>query len=381
MDVLWVVVSIGLLAVVFWDAFETMVVPRRVTRTWRLARLYYRAAWSVWSAVGRRLPAGRRRESFLSYFGPLSLLGLFATWAVALVVGFGLLHWALHTPLQAQGPASLPSCIYFSGSTFFTLGYGDFFPTSATGRALAVLEAGLGFGFMALVIGYLPVLYQAFSRREVSISLLDARAGSPPSAGELLLRQAHVNDPHPLTTLLVEWERWAAEVLESHLSYPVLSFYRSQHDNQSWLAALTAVLDTCALVLAGVRAGNVYQAQLTFAMARHTAVDLALVFQTSPVPPSPDRLAPDRLAALRTQLRTAGIEVRDGPAIDAKLTELRELYEPFVNALGGYFLFRLPPVLPEGRLTDNWRTTAWARRGPQLEGLSATQPDGDDHFD
>jgi hypothetical protein len=381
MDVLWVLVSIGLLVEVLWEVFETMVVPRRVTRAYRLTRLYYRLGWWAWSAVGRRLPPGRQRESFLSFFGPLSLLGVFAAWAAALVVGFGLLHWSLYTPLPAAGQAPLATCIYFSGSTFFTLGYGDFAPASTLGRALAVLEAGMGFGFMAIVIGYLPVLYQAFSRREVTISLLDARAGSPPSAGQLLLRLAHANDPHALTALLVEWERWSAEVLESILSYPVLSYYRSQHNNQSWLAALTAVLDTSALVLAGVRVGNVYQAQLTFAMARHTAVDLALIFRTAPLPPSPDRLPPDRLHALWAQLRAAGIEAREGPAVLGKLAELRELYEPFVNALGGYFLFRLPPVLPEGPMTDNWQTTAWARRGPQIEHLSAGEANGDDHFD
>jgi hypothetical protein len=380
MGVLWVAASAGLIVFVLQDVFETMVVPRRITRPYRLTRLFYRSAWVVWSAVGRRLPHGRRRETFLSAFGPLSLLGLFATWATALLFGFGLLQWGLGTPIRGDAVLPLSTYVYLSGSTFFTLGYGDFAPESAAGRALAVAEAGLGFGFMAVVISYLPVLYQAFSRREVTISLLDARAGSPPSAAQLLLRLAHSNDPGTVTMLLAEWERWAAEVLESHLSYPVLSFYRSQHDNQSWLAALTVVLDTCALLLAGVRIGSVYQAQLTFAMARHAVVDLALVFRTPPLAP-PDRLPGEQLAQLRTQLQEAGAEVRDAPATDTRLATLRELYEPFVNALGGYFLLSLPPMVATNPRPDNWQTTAWARRSPRLERLSSADINADDHFD
>jgi len=382
MDAVWATVAIGLIAVILWDAFETMVVPRRVTRTWRLTRQFYRTLWAAWSVISERLPRSRWRENFLSYFGPFSLFGLFATWTASLIFGFGLLQWSL----ESMGPADdgtrrpLFTYCYLSGTTFFTVGYGDVTPVSGIGRALAVGEAGLGFGFMAVVIGYLPVLYQAFSRREVTISLLDARAGSPPSAAGLLLRLAHSNAATALPPLLAEWERWAAEVLESHLSYPVNSFYRSQHNNQSWLATLTMVLDTCALLLAGVPVGNPYQARLTFAMARHAAVDLALVFRTPPLPPVPDRLPPEDLAKLRGQLREAGAEVREGPAADAKLTALRELYEPFVNALGRYFLLQLPPVVPEKAVTDNWQTTAWTRCSPGFERLSADDTDPDDHF-
>src|SRR5262249_31799064 len=147
---------------------------------------------------------------------------------------------------------SLAAYLYFSGTTFFTLGYGDLVPTGALGRALSVIEAGIGFGFLAVVISYLPVLYQAFSRRQIAISLLDSRAGWPPSAAELLRRLADAHNEGGIGQLLVEWERWAAELLEIQLSFPVLSYYRSQHDNQSWVGTLTTILDTSALVIAGV---------------------------------------------------------------------------------------------------------------------------------
>jgi hypothetical protein len=314
-------------------------------------------------------------------FGPLSVLALFAAWALGLIFAFGLLHWSLGTSLAGHdGTAGLSTYLYLSGTTFFTLGYGDVTPTGLVGRTLAVLESGLGFAFLALVIGYVPVLFQAFSRREVTISLLDARAGSPPSAAELLRRLTHAGSLAAADPFLAEWERWGAELLESHLSFPVLSYYRSQHDNQSWLAALTAVLDTCALLLVGSKQCNTFQAQLTFAMARHAAVDLALVFRRPPIPPDPDRLSAERLARLRDLLREAGLPLRDGPAVDERLAELRAMYEPFVNALADFFLFTLPPILPDKPPVDNWQTSAWTRRTPGIGSLPVRR-EGDEHFD
>jgi hypothetical protein len=251
------------IVVIMWDAFEAIVLPRRVTRSLRPTRMFYRVTWRVWSTVAHQMRTGARRETYLSFFGPLSLLVLLAAWAASLVVGFALLQSGLGTGLSVAGGGSFVDYLYLSGETFFTLGLGDIVPASGLGRGLIVLEAGIGFAFLALVIGYLPVLYQSFSRREVSITLLDARAGSPPSAEELL--RGSLSDPEELTALLREWERWSAEVLESHLSYPVLSYYRSQHDNQSWLTALTTILDASALVIVGVENASARQAGLTFA--------------------------------------------------------------------------------------------------------------------
>ncbi len=379
-----VAAALGSLALIFFvllDGFEVMVLPRRVTRPYRWTRLFYRVTWTAWRAAGLRFPPGRRRETFLSVYGPLSLLVLFASWFCGLIVGLGLLHWSLGTALQnTNGPADLLTYLYLSGTTFFTLGYGDVTPAGTGGRVLAVVEAGLGFGFLAVVIGYLPALYQAFSRRESTISLLDARAGSPPSAGQFLLRLGTSGNLAAAGAILAEWERWAAELLESHLSFPVLTFYRSQHDNQSWLAALTTILDTCALLLAQVPSADLYQAQLTFAMARHVAVDLSLVFQTAPVAPDPDRLGAGQCARLRQALEASGLPLRAAACGDPRLAELRGLYEPFVNALAGRFLLTLPPFLPEKASVDNWQTSAWTRRSPGFGKLPAGDA-RDDHFD
>jgi hypothetical protein len=373
--------SVALILLVLLDGFEAMVLPRRVTRPYRPTRLYYRFTWMLWRLLAGHVQAPKKRETFLSLFGPLSLLGLFGTWVLGLILAFAGLQWALdELLLGGQGGHDFAGYLYLSGGTFFTVGYADATPATLPGRALAVVEAGMGFAFLAVVIGYLPVLYQSFSRREVTISLLDARAGSPPSAAEFLRRLA-TGSADALAPFLAEWERWAGELLESHLSYPVLSFYRSQHDNQSWLAALTAMLDICALLIVGVKCEEAaYQARLTFAMARHAAVDLALVFRTPPVPVEPDRLPPERLDGLWAELLQAGLPLHAALAVRPRLAELRGGYEPFVNALAGYFLFALPAVVPEKSTVDNWQTSAWTRRMPGIAGLPAPT-EKDDHFD
>jgi nitrate reductase NapE component len=375
------VASVILIALILWDSFEVLLLPRRVPRNLRLARIFYVYSWMPWSALARRMRPGKRRNTFLSFFGPLSVLFLISLWAVGLVTGFGMLQWALgsglHSPDDRHG---LGAYLYMSGVTFFTLGYGDVTPAHALGRFLAVAETGLGFAFLALVIGYLPVLYQAFSHREVTISLLDARAGSPPTAAQLLLRLAQRPNPALIDRFLEEWERWAAEVLESHVSFPMLSFYRSQHDNQSWIAALTTVLDASALMIACVKGIDPYQAQLTFAMARHVVVDLAQVFYVPPIEPATDRLPEDRLRRLHAALRGAGLELREGAAADARFVELRRMYEPFLNALGEFFLLAVPPVVSDGVPVDNWQTSAWMRRTSGIGNLVPPEP-GDDHLD
>jgi Ion channel len=358
------VLGLMLLSIMLWDAFEVIILPRRVTHRFRFSRAFYRSSWRLWSSVARWITDDNRRETYLSIFGPLSLLMLLTVWAAGLIAGFAMIHWGLETPLNVSlGIPPLSTYLYMSGTTFFTLGLGDVTPLGPLGRALVTIEAGTGFGFLAAVISYLPILSQAFSRREVSISLLDARAGSPPTAGELLRR--HGNDMRELEQLLYDWERWSAELLESHLSYPVLAYFRSQHTNQSWLAALTAILDACALIIAGVNDGPRRQAQLTFAMARHAVADLAQIFARSWQPVlAPDRLPPSSLTALRNMLGEAGITPENDGAAEHKLQELRHMYEPHVQRLSAYLLMSLPPWFPPTATPDTWQITAWERFSP-----------------
>ena len=370
---------LGLLAIgtVLLDAFETIILPRRASGKIRLTRLFYVLTWRPWSRVVASIPNRRLRETGFSFYGPLSLLLLMALWAVGLVLGFGLMFFGLGTPLHDPlGLHPLRTAIYISGTTLFTLGLGDVLPQSHWARDLVIVEAGTGLGFVAIVIGYLPVLYGAFSKREGSIALLDARAGSPPTASELLRRHAGNGGHDALVVLLAEWERWSAELLESHISYPLLCYFRSQHDNQSWLSALTAVLDTCAVLLSIVECSACRQAQLTFSMARHTVVDLLLVFAMKPVElrkpaaaaqdaPAPShpaaaanspyaRLTEPDLVRLTEVLCKAGYRLRLQPERIALLRKLRWMYEGQVLALSRYLCMPLPPLVAEAPGRDTW---------------------------
>ena len=347
---------------VLLDAFQTIILPRRATGRFRLTRIFYVLTWKPWVFLGKRLHNPRRRESFFSYYGPMSLIFLLAVWAASMVVGFALIFYALGSPFNdtAQGPG-LRSDLYVSGTTIFTLGLGDVTPRSAWARELVILEAGTGLGFLAVVMGYFPVLYSAFSRREVSISLLDARAGSPPTAAELMRRHTYEGGESALALLLVEWERWSAELLESHISYPLLCYFRSQHNNQSWISALTAVLDTSALLIADVQGNEARQAQLTFAMARHAMVDLTQIFSLPPIKDAPDRLSRERYEQLYDLLCKSGVSVcRDGRSYE-RLRDIRVLYEGYAEALAGYLRMPLPPWIADQPHKDNWQTVAKLR--------------------
>ena len=376
-----VVFGILLVLAVLWETFETIVLPRRVTRQFRMTRLFYRYSWAPWRMLAGLRKQKKKRDAMLSYYGPLSLLMLFAFWALTMVFGFALIHYGDTEQLNGTiFPSRFGNALYLSGTTLFTLGLGDITPASPLGRFVTVVEGGVGFGFLALVIGYLPVLYQSFSRREVTISLLDARAGSPPTAFELLRRNTGPATCgfEALTDVLAHWETWAAELMESHLSYPVLAYFRSQHDNQSWIGSLTAILDVCALAMSGMEGVCQYQARMTFAIARHALVDLSQVFGAAPDKDGADgRLLPEDLAAMRQQLSAAGFRLSDDSAANGELTRLRGLYEPYAITLARHLALDLPPWIKRAEAKDNWQTTAWAQQ--QTSVGTRQQVAGDEH--
>ena len=356
--VLAALAGVALLLIVLQDAFEVMLLPRRVQRNLRFMRLYFRAIWAVWSGLAARLPAGAQRERFLSVFGALSMVLLFAIWASTLILAFGLIEWSLQAP--GGTPSALPEQAYMSGVTFFTLGYGDVVPHTAGGRLVAVFEAGTGIGFIAVVIGYLPVLYQLFSRREAHVIQLDGRAGSPPTAGTMLARHAEADGLDKLDELLREWEVWGSELLESHLSYPMLAYYRSQHDNQSWLAAMACVMDTCALVLVGVEAIRPLQARMTFTMARQVVVEMARSFHIQPARyDGGNRLDAAAYARLMAVFEQSGVGWAGGPQAEETLAALRATYEPLLDGLCRYLLLPLPAWTAGDDDADHWE------RGPR----------------
>jgi len=372
--------GVAIFVIVVWDAFEAIILPRRVTRKFRLTRAFYKTTWSVWRFAICLIPSRKTQEALLGFFGPISLLVLVGVWAVGLVFSFGLMQYGAGSAVVVTGgQPSFETDVYLSGTTFFTLGLGDVVPHSWLARGLVVTEAGFGFGFLAAIIGYLPFIYGSFSKREVNISLLDSRAGTPPTAGELLRRHSYAQGQDALRVLLKDWELWCAELMESHLSYPVLAYFRSQHDNQSWVASLTAILDTCAIVIVGIEGGCKKQAELTFAIARHAVVDLSQVFGTPPKPLPHDRLPAQDLRRIRDILAQHGMKLHDGVEADSKLTEFRKMYEPYIFALANYLNQTLPPWIPVKKGKDNWQTTAWAQSAGLIEKEVATVV-ADDHF-
>lgn len=379
--------GIAILWLVFRDAFETVVLPRRVTRGFKLTEWFYRRTWIPWRKAACHIKKISRRQNFLGYFGPLSLILLLGFWAAGLILGFALIQYGsgAHEQLGNE-PITFGRILYQSGETFFTLGYGDIVPISGWSRALSVLESGMGFAFLGVVIGYIPVVYGGFSRREIQISMLDARAGSPPSAAELLIRlTGRTDDPGMDQTVLDEvlrdWERWSAELLEGQLSYPVLAFFRSQHVNQSWVAALTTMLDVTSLVLTGIEGVHPGQAKLTFAMARHAAVDLAQVVGARYDANMKDRLPEEEYEALRAALEAAGLKLRNDPLARAKLIRLRSMYEPYVYGTAQNLMFDLPPWRHPQKIKDNWQSAPWDQL-IQARGLGALRgrAGSEDHF-
>ena len=362
---LWTALLAGivLVVVILQDLFEVMLLPRRVQRRVRLVRFFFRGTWLSWRACAARIAPGPRRERFLAVYGALSMVVLFALWAVALIMGFGLIQWALE---QLAGlRVGLLSQLYMSGSTFFTLGYGDVLPRTTAARVLAVLEAGIGLGFLAVVIGYLPVLYQQFSRREAHVIQLDGRAGSPPTAATLICRHAESGGLDRLDDLLCSWESWGAELLESHLAYPMLAFYRSQHDDHSWLGGLTAIMDACTLILVGVTDMKPLQARMTFSMARHVVVEMGRSLHVAPDRearrPIPERLSHETFEEMERLFAACDLGWSGGPSAEETLMALRATYEPLLHGLANYLVIPLPPwVAAADDGADHWEQ---GRRG------------------
>jgi hypothetical protein len=375
------IVGFALILIILMDAFETVVLPRRIRRNiFRISSRFYRKTWRLWMRVGQHIKSPNRREGFLAYYGPISLFPLLGFWAFGLILGFACVQYGLGEHLTlANEKITFGKVVYLSGETFFTLGYGDITPNNTAARALAVLEAGMGFAFLGVVIGYLPVVYNSFAAREIEISLLDARAGSPPTAAAFLGRLGCCPEQTVLDEIFRDWERWCADLLSSHISYPVLLFFRSQHPNQSWVSALTAMLDVTSLIMTGVGGIHPDQAKLTFAMARHAAVDLSQVVYAQYSPNDPERLTDENLMNLRTDLAKHGVALSLGGDATERLTELRLLYEPYLQALSRRLLMPLPQWVPTDHKKDNWQGSPWDV-AIQARALEHPGHAADDHF-
>ncbi|MFL6415430.1 MAG: potassium channel family protein [Bryobacteraceae bacterium] len=369
MRVLGALLGLVLLAAVASDAFEVMLLPRRVRRQLRPVRFYFRGSWAVWAFFAGRIRRSRTRDALLSFYGPLSMVLLLTLWAFGLVLSFALLHWVVR-----GGAGTFWNALYLSGSTFFTLGYGDVVPNNRWDKTLAIIESGSGLGYIAATIGYLPVLYQLFSKRETRVIQLDPRAGSPPAASTLLCRHSEAEAVDELFSLLKDWEEWSAELVESHLSYPMLSYYRSQHDNQSWLAGLTCILDSSAILVTGIRGVKTFQPKMTFAVGRLAAVELCRVFHLRPKGLPQTRLPLRDFKLLAQDLTDSGLQFSDAETAEERLAALRATYEPFLAALSNHLLLNLAPWRSEAE-ADNWHQSRGGTKARELVETAPVHPD------
>ena len=350
------VVGGAIVGTVLWDAFETLVLPRTPRRRLRLTRLLYQATWTWWRDCARRLRSHDRRERFLALYGPASVFVLLTFWVFALVIGFALVQWSQREHLaNMRGVPTFTDDLYVSATALFALGLSDVAPNGRAGRLLIVAETGSSLLLLSMLFSYIPTVYQSFARRELRITMLDAWAGSPPSATEILSRAAASGSLSQLDTFFADWEYWCSDLLESHLSYPAIGYFRSQHPHQSWVSALGTLLDVATLVKVGIEGVPSWRAHLMFAAARHAAVDLAHVLATPPRQHS-DRLPPHALALVRSELERAGLRPDRSRAADQELAKLRASYEPYVAALASRLVMPLPSWHAVSRDRDNWQT-------------------------
>ena len=327
------VAGVILIALMLSEFFVTFLLPRRVRRDPRIARGFLRGLWRPWRAFARRLSPSTA-DTVLGFFGPLALLTQLLVWTIGLIIGFALLEWA------AVGRGFGHGLLFSSGLFLSAEGVSG----STLVHVIALVEAAIAIGVLFSVIGYLPAVYGSFSRREIAVSQLAARAGSPPAAGVILHRVAGRERWLELERDLRDWEAWAAELMETHLSYPILGWYRSQHVSQNWLAALTAMVDVAAFVTAVESDGEVEAAELTYAIGQHALADLAVQYRVKPRPV--DRLSDEQFEKLYGLVESALANPVACDDAKERLRALRKAYEPKAHALSQLLALDLPVWLP-----------------------------------
>lgn len=333
---LCVVIGTLVVVVTLVDAVGALVLPRGLTSSWRLSRIFYHSTWKAWRAVARRLtPGSEARELLLAIFAPIAILSLLVVWLVALVVGWALIYWPFTSSLTGEADSFL-SVVYYSGAALLTVGFGDITATSTPLRLLSLVESAMGLGLVALVISYLPTLYAAYSRREVRLVRLDSTDGSEVDPLSIVAFHATDGDLADLYRFFDAWEEWAAEVLETHVAYPMLALFRSQQRGQSWVTALAVVLDAATLTCACVPGAEHRQPFLMHQRGRRAldeiSVRLGLDLQVG------SQIERPWFDHAYGELRAYGLELRPCDEAWGRFEELRSRYGATLQALGAFLL-------------------------------------------
>lgn len=327
----WIALPVGIVLVAWTllDVFRTLVMPRAARGRVRLSRILFRTMWRPWRWIGVRRKTVQGRERVLATAAPFFFFVLLVGWVSLALLGYALILWsAAFVDGIGPGGDSFGNALYVSGTSLFTLG--SVGGVTGSTRAIVVAEGATGLGLFAVVIAYLPVLYQAFNRREVGVLLLDARAGSPPSGPELLHRMGSAGVASSLHGLFAEWERWVADVLESHMSYPLLTLFRSPHDNTSWVTSLGSVLDAATLLLTAVEHEPDERAILLYGTGVHAVEDLFYYFRLTERETVIQR---DEFEDVLGVMKDDGFAVRPLDDAFARFTQKRAKYAPRLDAL------------------------------------------------
>ncbi len=332
---------------VVWDSFATIVLPRTVAPMRRLSGRFNNLSWRLWAAIGRTIRQPELRLSFLAVYGPISVMILLILWAGLMIVAFALVYHGLGLRFQASsGSVGFGPLLYVSGSTFLTLGLGDVGSPDSLSGFLMIVEAASGFVFLGLMISYMPLLDQAYGAREAGNLLIHSRVGQPPNAFKFLHRYSSLDRSEILRGNLREGERWMAAILESHLSHPVLSFYRAQHSGQSWLVSLTVLLDCCALLMVGGHGLPAEQARLTYHMGVQLIKDLIHAIGITVDPRAPMRLPEGDLPALIAAAEAAQLNLTLEPRATEELLRLVRQYDVYLATLSEWLVIPLPALIP-----------------------------------
>jgi hypothetical protein len=332
MELFELAVGLLILALVFWDVFQTIVVPRPTPGRFRLSRYLVRGAWRA--ARGTAGPeVGGTRDQLLGLFAPAATILLLGAWLSGLILGYGLILFALRAELHPD-PQDLGTALYFAASSILTLGFGDIVAVGALARIVVVAAAASGLGIVALVVTFLFSLFGSYQRREVSVVTLEATAGVPPSAVVLLESLARLALVTRLPEFFGDWERWAAEVLDSHVAYPLLGYFRSSHDNLSWISALGTVLDAASLVLTTIRDLPRGDAELVKRVGSHLVEDITNLGFRSAGSVGIDRPAFDTVYA---RLLDAGYHLAPADEAWVAFSAARATYAPGLEAMATYW--------------------------------------------
>jgi len=324
------IVGLALVLIVFYDLFQSIVLPRPAINKLATVRFLLRRMWAGWKWVGDRISSIPRREKWLATFGPLAVLTVFGVWALALILGYGLMVDGVRGEMHPV-PDSFGTSLYFSATTLVPLSYGDFVPIGVPLRLVTVAESVTGVVLAALAITLLFSLYEAFQSREERVITLDAIAGAPPSGTQILETAAEHGMDEELIKTFDEWKQWAAAVLESHLAYPPLLFFRSSHDNEAWLNSFGAVMDAAILVMSTVEHKSEGPARLMYTVGKHLVEDLSWYFQYHRLDdPIVERSEFDQA---KERLKKAGYRCRGAEEAWHEFARLRSTYASPLNQL------------------------------------------------